>query len=204
MTPTARRATRARAQAARAVAALLWLAIVPAVGCGYHPIRGAHPASGRSATPLRILPVTGAGSDLDAQADVQWALADALRQQPVFIDAGRQSDVKAAGTVLRLSVHIARAGTRLSPLTEPALRAAMYEAEIVLEGRCTDGAGQVCWRGAESARVRYLSTPGGVETLDGAGRRALVDAAAVAAERLLEAFAWALRSGEAVFLQQPV
>ncbi len=84
-----------------------------------------------------------------------------------------------------LSVRLIEAQHALSPMADPRLRAPEYVAQIRLQATLSSTVGATQWRSpvvvGESA---FMSMPGSIESLDGARRRALAQAAEQAADRL--------------------
>ena len=157
--------------------------LVSSAGCGYVPFV---PGSSFGSPTIYIEAVETPGISVDAAAEVEAALGSAFARQPGWVLSSEDH------ARYRLQIRLTRAATRLAPLTEPAVRAAHYETEIRIQAVVHDRDGAVLWRGHESARADYLSTPGRIEALEGADRRALARAASMAAERLVDAVTSAL------------
>ena len=164
---------------ARRAAALTALALLGA-SCGYTS-RVTGPDGGDVA--VVVPPVAHPGLDPYAPGIVDRALRRAVARAAGL----RLSD--AAPRALRVTVADVRIG--LTPFAEPGLRAAQYEAEITLTGALEGGRP---WRSpVVRGAAPFLSTGGRLEALDGAGRRALGEAADEAARRLVGALVRHLR-----------
>ena len=151
------------------------LALVAVTGCGY-TTRVSTPAGDDYG--LRVTPVSHPGLDPYAPGLVDHALRRAVARA-----AGLRVDDDAAPT---LTVEVVDARVGLTAFAEPALRAAQYQAEVVLRGVLVGPSGRRVWGSPLSAGVApYLSTGGRIEALDGAGRRAMGEAADEAARRLV-------------------
>jgi hypothetical protein len=123
--------------------------------------------------------VSGAGIDVDVAALVDAELRRAVARSAGMVLAGE-------GAPLKLEVAVVDARTELAPFAEPGLRAAQYDAVVVLSGRVIGAGGEVKFEvGPVQGEAPYLSTGGRLEALDGAGRRALGQAGGRAAERLV-------------------
>ena len=149
--------------------------LLTAIGCGYVPV--AH-GPGAPLHHVIIQPVRSTDASVD-RAVVDVALARAVGRAPNLVATATVPDA------LRLYVRASVETGRVSALSEPRIRAARYDARVTLRGRAVDATGKTRWQGFEVGRTPFLSTPGGVESLDGASRRGLADAARQAAERLI-------------------
>ncbi|MBK8012391.1 MAG: hypothetical protein IPK13_13660 [Deltaproteobacteria bacterium] len=150
--------------------------LATAASCGYGFGR-AGPAAGRSLEirPPRIQAVT---PDVDVVGEINWAIGRALARSP------RVALTETATT--SFEIELVRTGQGLRPLAEPGLRAADYLAFVVLRGRLLDEAGRTVWRSPPvRGEARFLSRPGRVEALDGAGRTAMARAIERAVSRLV-------------------
>jgi hypothetical protein len=96
---------------------------------------------------------------------------------------------KAHGT---LSVEIVDIQIGLGTFAEPSLRAARYQVSISLRGKLEDAGGFVWTSAPIAGHAPFFSTPGAIEALDGAGRRALERASDEAAERLVASLMFVL------------
>lgn len=127
---------------------------------------------------IAVAPIREPGLDLDAGADVTRAVRLAVARAAGF----RLVEESDADRVLH--VELLDVNSALAPFAEPSLRAAQYVVRLTLRGTLQDEHGR--WTSpAVVGEGRFLSTPGGVEQLDGANRRALERAAQQAAERLV-------------------
>lgn len=164
-----------------------WLAFLGLVAaCGY-TTRATAP-DGEDVR-IYVPPVQGGEVDLDATARVEAEVRRAVaRSAGLRLVLSRE--------VPRLEVTLASVTTQQAAFSEPRLRAAQYEAVVVLTGRLVAPDGQVRFQsGAVVGEAPYLSTAGRIESLDGAGRRAVGQAAERAAERLVGLVAMRLRGG---------
>jgi hypothetical protein len=153
---------------------------VLAAGCGYT----VGPAGG-TARAIAVGRMTEPGIDVDAAALVNAAVRHALASSPgtrlVAEDAADET----------LDIELLNATSGLAPLADPNLRAAQYRALVLVRGKLIDRTGKVTWTSPViTGEAPFLSTPGPIETLDGARRRALSRAADVAAERLVASMTW--------------
>lgn len=154
---------------------LLFLASVFIGACGYTVGRVA-PANGPRA--ISVAPIEERGIDVDAAAMVARAVRRRVAMGPsTVLEEDRPEAV--------LSVSLIEAGHALSPMSDPRLRAAEYVAQIRLQGTLSSTAGAALWRSpVVVGEAHFMSMPGPIESLDGARRRALAQAADEAAERL--------------------
>jgi lipopolysaccharide assembly LptE-like protein len=148
-------------------------------GCGYSAV----PAAG--ARSIAIGRLSEPGIDVDAAALVNAAVRHAIASSP----STRLVSRGAADATL--DIELLNSASALAPLADPNVRAAQYRAVVLVRGRLLDKRGVLIW---ESPVIQgdspFLSTPGPVETLDGARRRALARAADIAAERLVACLVW--------------
>lgn len=87
-----------------------------------------------------------------------------------------------------LEVEVIGVSTPLAGFAEPRLRAAQYEVRLSVRVRMFVGQKKVVWSSPiYVSQAPYVSTPGQLVALDGAGRRALQQAAEISAERLVVA-----------------
>jgi hypothetical protein len=125
-----------------------------------------------------VLEVREPGIDVDAAGFVSAAVRRAVSRGQGLQLAGS----KAHG---ELAVEIVDMQIGLGTFSEPGLRAARYQVWISLRGKLTDASG-FAWTSAPiTGYAPFFSTPGPIEALDGAGRRALEHATQEAAERLI-------------------
>ena len=158
------------------------LALVVSSACGYAPLRGPG-AQPNGPTAVFIEPISEKGAFLDAAAQVEAAFALAVARHPAFVMSVRE------GCELSLRVQLLNAAPRFTTLSEPALRPVRYVMQVELQVEAIDAAGEAVWQQKAAGRAMYVSPVGPLETLDGAGRRALAQAASDAAERVLAALA---------------
>jgi hypothetical protein len=148
--------------------------------CGYSIAPGAG-----AARAINVSPIAEQGIDIDAASLVAVAVRHAVARGP---STRLASDQDANET---LQVELLNSASSLAVLADPALRAAQNRAMVTVRGRLLDKKGHVIW---ESAIITcdspFLSTPGPIETLDGARRRALQRAAEDAADRLVASMTW--------------
>lgn len=146
--------------------------------CGYH--FGAVGPQGVRA--LEVRAEDEQGIDVDAGA----LLASAVRRAVAHGPSTHLAPPGEAEAILEVRLIEARAP--LSPLSDTAVRAGEYRAEVVAVGTLVAPDGRVLWR---SQRVigsaPFLSAPGALETQEGLRRAALARAAEEAAERLVTA-----------------
>jgi hypothetical protein len=146
------------------------------VGCGYVVGRG----SG-TVHQLSVSSVTEEAVRLDVAAEVASAVRRQVSRAPSLALAEEAS-------LPRLRVRLLDVGSGFAPLAEPALRAAEYVVWVRIDGELEVEDGTAVWRSPPlEGRARFMSTAGRIETLDGADRRALRQAAEMAAERLVYA-----------------
>lgn len=155
-------------------AALILLLVA---GCGY--TTSARRADGTVHT-IYIAPISEPGIDLDAGADVA---------RSVRLAVGRSSGLalaEAGDADYTMTVEILGVDSSLAPFAEPTLRAAQYNVRISLRAVLEDVPGRLAYTTPiVVGESRYLSTPGGLEVLDGANRRMIEQAADQAASRLV-------------------
>lgn len=155
--------------------------LVGGAGCGYSVGRG---ASGPRT--LAVSMTKEPGIDLDAAAMVDNATRRALTRSP----STRLVSQEGADQVLEVELLQVQAG--LAPFAEPGLRAAQYQVSVRIKGRVVDSSGRALWSSATiTGEAPFVSTPGSLEALDGARRRALARASDEAADRLVAALALA-------------
>lgn len=158
--------------------ACVWLAGVLAA-CGY-TVGAVRPAHGPRA--LKVAAIEERGIDVDAAAQV----ARAVRRRVAMGPSTRLEEHEPEAV---LSVRLLDARHALSSLSDPRLRAAEYVAQIRLQGTVSSTVGRPLWRSpVVVGEAHFMSMPGGVESLDGARRRALAQAAEQAADRLITHF----------------
>ena len=146
-------------------------------GCGYGLARARAP-SGIETVHVEVSDERGL--DVDAAAYVSRAIRAAVARGPALALANESTSDGV------LEVKLIDASTPLAPFADPSLRAAQYRAEVRLLATLARADGRVVWRSSLIvAEAPYLSTPGRLEMLDGARRRALEVAARRAAEQLL-------------------
>lgn len=130
---------------------------------------------------LEVAPVIEPGIDVDAAAYVSSAVRTAvLRSQGLELGAAGSANG-------RLTVEILDVQIGLGAFSEPNLRAARYQVSVVLRGRLADASGVSWTSAAVTGTAPFLSPPGRIEALDGAGRRAMERASDEAAQRLVAA-----------------
>lgn len=136
---------------------------------------------------VRVPPVKHPGLDPYAPGVVDRALRRAVARA-----AGLRF---ADGADAAFHVEVVDVRVGLTPFAEPALRAAQYQAVVVLKGTLQGPTGRRTWGSpAVTGTAPYLSTAGRLEALDGAGRRAVAEAAETAARRLVGALVRHLRA----------
>ncbi|MEQ8278881.1 MAG: LPS assembly lipoprotein LptE [Deltaproteobacteria bacterium] len=153
------------------------LLLLLAAACGY--TTSARRADGTVHT-IFVEPIAEPGLDLDAGSDVARAVRLAIARTSGLALADE------ATADHRLRVEILGVRSSLAPFAEPALRAAQYVVRITLRGVVHDATGVPAWQTpVVTGDSRFMSTPGGVEQLDGANRRTIEQASQEAAERLV-------------------
>jgi hypothetical protein len=146
--------------------------------CGYSIGAGRAPGG---LTSLAVETKDQEALDVDAAALVSRAVRRAIARGP----STQLAEEGAEGT---LRVRLIEARADLAPLADPRLRAAQYRAEIRLVATLVRTDGKLLWTSSLIVgEAPYLSTPGALERLDGARRRALERAAEDAADRLVAA-----------------
>lgn len=154
------------------VAALLVLS-----SCGYTLANRAADGSDHA---ISVPAIREPGIDVDAGASVLRAVRTAVARTPGL------RLVQDGDETYELRVEVLSVDSNLAPFAEPALRAAQYLVRITLRGTVRDVVtGKVLATPVVQGESRYLSTPGGVETIDGANRRTIERAAIEAADRLM-------------------
>lgn len=139
--------------------------------------------------PIFVPLVRDPGLDVDAAGLVDGHLRrEVARTAGLRLSSDSQSN-------LRLEVEVVDVRTALAPFAEPGLRAAQYRAVVIVKGRLVDSERGLRWSGTATGEAPYLSTGGPIEALDGAGRRALGEAAELATRQLVDALVLRLRSG---------
>ncbi len=176
--PAVLRSLKRRARLSTAFFGLLLCVAPQAGGCGYAPLRGA----GAPPTTIFVAPVRAEGASLEGAPAAETAVADAIARSPSFALADTGAD-------LSVEIRIVRASSRLAPLSEPAVRAAHYQAIVVWACEARGPDGERLWGGNVTGTASYLSTPGAIETLDGARRRSIAQASWIAGERLIRRLA---------------
>jgi hypothetical protein len=147
--------------------------------CGYAVSPGA------GARAIAVGKVSEPAIDVDAAAMVNAAVRHAIASNPsTRLVSGGAADAT-------LDIELVNSAAALAPLADPNLRAAQYRVVVLVKGRLHDRSGKVIWESPVIVgEAPFLSTPGQVEALDGARRRALSRAADVAAERLVASLTW--------------
>lgn len=164
----------------------LALALTLLIGCGY-TTSSAHPTG----APRRIYvaPIREAGVHVDT-----GALAEEAVRRAVADEAGLLL-VSALDAEWTLELELVSGAAGLEAFAQPDRRAAQYRSTVQLRGVLRDPRGEVRWRSPTVVgAAAYLSTPGALESLDGAERRGLDRAAQQAAERLVLALVGHLRT----------
>jgi hypothetical protein len=119
------------------------------------------------------------GIDVDAAAYVGASVRRAVaRGQGLRISPKSDSHGE-------LEVEIVDIQIGLGSFADPSLRAARYQVVVSLRGKLVDASGFVWNSPSIAGYAPFLSTPGPLEALDGAGRRALERASDEAADRLV-------------------
>lgn len=155
---------------------LLCLALA---GCGY-TVASVRTTGGEPYR-LDVAPVVELGVDVDAAGYVASAVRSTiLRSQGLELGGAGSANG-------RLTVEIVDVQIGLGAFSEPNLRAARYQVSIVLRGRLADSGGETWTSAPVTGTAPFLSPPGRIEALDGAGRRALERASDEAADRLVAA-----------------
>ncbi|MEL7371853.1 MAG: hypothetical protein AAFN74_23215 [Myxococcota bacterium] len=144
-------------------------------GCGYTSL-------GERTRSLYIPKLSVADASIDTMM-VERAVILAARGHAAF----RSVDANAPALVAK--VHVESAETGLAPLAEPAVRAAHYRSVVELRAEVFDQRGQAVWQGRAIGRADMISPSGALETLDGATRRTMRQAADRAAQSLLDRMA---------------
>lgn len=164
----------------------LLLALVGLWSCGYTATSARPDGQARR---LHVAPIVEPALHLDTGALVEEAVRQAIaREAGVLL-------VAAADAEEVLEVELLSGGAGLEAFAQPDRRAAQYRATVVLRGVLKTANGQVEWTSPVfSGDSAYLSTPGALESLDGAERRGLDRAARQAAERLVGSLVSHLRS----------
>ena len=156
------------------------------VGCGYQSTVARGDGPPRT---LRIPPIRETAVDLDAGAMVQRSLLLAAGRVPGLVLVSADAPAPA------LEAELVAVRSGLSPFAEPNLRAAHYRVVVELQGRLVGLDGRVLFTSAVvHGEAPFYSTPGRIEVLDGAARRALERASEQAAERLVMIVAEVLRT----------
>ncbi len=128
---------------------------------------------------LSVVEVGESGIDVDAGALVSASVRRAvMREQGLTLATG----ATAHGA---LAVEIVDIQISLGSFTDPSQRAARYQVVVSLRGRLEDASGFKWVSPAATGYAPFFSTPGPIEALDGAGRRALEQAAEDAGQRLI-------------------
>lgn len=162
------------------------LALIGIVACGYTSSSARPDGQARR---LYVAPIVDPAQHLDTGALVEEAVRVAIAREAgvVLVAAPDAEEV--------LEVELLSGGAGLEAFAQPDRRAAQYRATVLLRGILKDGGGRVAWTSpVVSGDSAYLSTPGALESLDGAERRGLDRAAHLAAERLIMALVSHLRS----------
>ena len=158
------------------------LLMLPCASCGYSV-----GSRGLGHEPRRVVvaPVREAGIDIDAAALVSSAVRRAITRTPAA------SLIAAGSGRSTLDVELIDTQKRLAPMADPGQRAAQYRVTVRLRGKLVSPSGRTLWTSAPvDGNAYFVSTPGPIERLDGAGRRALAKAAEEAADRLVLVVPW--------------
>ena len=129
---------------------------------------------------VAVRPVHEDGVDVDAAGILSGVIRKAVAAHPAATLVTEQN-AEAILVVELLSV-----GGGLAPLADPGSRAAQYRSQISIKAKLDHSSGNTIWHsGRIIGQADYLSVPDGIETLDGARRRALMRAAQNAADQLV-------------------
>ncbi|MBK6690257.1 MAG: hypothetical protein IPG45_37675 [Deltaproteobacteria bacterium] len=161
-------------------------ALVGLIACGYTASSARPDGQVRR---LHVAPIVDPALHLDTGALVEEAVRQAIaREAGVLLVAEPDAE-----EVLQVELLSGAAG--LEAFAQPDRRAAQYRATVLVRGILKGRGGQVEWTSpVVSGDSAYLSTPGALESLDGAERRGLDRAAQQAAGRLVLALVSHLRS----------
>lgn len=142
---------------------------------------------------LHVAPIVDPALHLDTGALVEEAVRRAIaRESGVLLVGATDADEI-------LEVELLSGTASLEAFAQPDRRAAQYRATVLVRGVLKRSSGQVQWTSPPvSGDSAYLSTPGALESLDGAERRGLDRAAQQAAERLVLALVSHLRSSRSL------
>lgn len=153
--------------------------LLTVAGCGY--TLGAAPTPG-GVRHIRVAPVEEPGIDIDAAAVVSNAVRRAVARSP----STKLASGDGAEAALYVTMLDAKEG--LAPYANPGARAAQYKLRVRVKARLMSSAGEMLWSsGIIEGEAAFLSPTGGLESVDGARRRAMVSAAEDAADRLIDA-----------------
>lgn len=132
--------------------------------------------------------VQGDGVDIDLAALISRELRLHLAAHPsIAIDTIEQA-------VSRMNVELVSAQAGLTPMSDPANRAAQYRTTVVIKATVTDADGRPIWRSSNvSGQSDNLSVGDDIEALDGRRRTALERAARQATKELVELFVLKMR-----------
>lgn len=157
--------------------ASLLIAALGLASCGY--------TFGRDLRPISVAPIKEPGIDVDAAPLLTAAIRHAVARGPGTRLAGEES-----GAAL-LQVELLSSTSGLTSFADPAVRAAQYRAVVNVRATLVGANGKTLWQSSViTGEAPYLSTPGAIEKLEGARRRALERAAEDAAERLVASLRW--------------
>lgn len=161
-------------------------ALISLMACGY-TTSSARPDG--QARRLHVAPIVEPALHLDTGALVEEAVRQAIaREAGVLLVAAPDAEEV-------LEVELLFGGAGLEAFAQPDRRAAQYRATVRVRGVLKGADGRIEWTSPVfSGDSAYLSTPGALESLDGAERRGLDRAARQAAERLVGSLVSHLRS----------
>ena len=146
--------------------------------CGYtvgYPKMPAHLQS------IAVGPVQGDGVDIDVAALISRELRFHLAKHPSIRLANLQ-DARA-----RMNIQLVNTQAGLTPMSDPANRAAQYRTTLVVKATVTDADGKPVWVSSNiTGQSDNLSVGDDIEALDGRRRTALERAARRATKELVE------------------
>jgi hypothetical protein len=132
-----------------------------------------------------VVEVRETGIDVDAAGYVTTSVRRAVAR-------GQGLELAGAKPHGELAVEIVDIQIGLGAFAEPGLRAARYQVAISLRGKLKDASGFEWTSAPVTGYAPFFSTPDPIESLDGAGRRALERASDEAAERLIASLMFVL------------
>ncbi len=147
------------------------------VSCGYTV---GYPKMPEHLKSIAVGPVQGDGVDVDVAALISRELRLHLAEHP-SVSIGTLHNAKS-----RINVQLLSTQAGLTPMSDPANRAAQYRTTVVIKATVTDAAGEPIWLSRKvTGQSDNLSVGDDIEALDGRRRTALERAVREATRELV-------------------